>query len=412
MSISNMEWRRRVIGERHEIQSGRQARAASGTIARDVIRGLVGRARAAIAAAGRPQTGSDGATPIADKAALSARLRAYAQAKVRPAASGRMAFVDAGKGLAALLAIFLAIVSYPGDRATPITWIDGLTRFLHPFAIPAFLAFCGMVLKNSREDSWTGFAGRKLAPFAGALLLWALAVSTLAQAGVLPRTSQSSPAPIALAPIAVLLLTTPLFLALWRALRRLRTGTVFVIAAVVEILHTENGGALWIEAMRGMVYLAAGYCFAQTLRAMARFARHQPIAAAAMLVVWAAFNAFAVFADVPMAYGAKISALPFASLALGLSGAAAMAMLGEMLAASRFGAFFGLIGRRWIAIYAAAPIAVVACAESMAHAGLFQSAQDALAALLFAVLAAAAALIALEWRTPSGQAATSEAQRL
>jgi len=255
-----------------------------------------------------------------------------------------------------------------------------------------------MFLRRSRDATWAEYLLRKIAPVVLALALWFAAAGMLAQSQMLHGGGSGWFAGLNHLHLAVLLTVLPAFLLAWRALRRFRTGTIFVLAAIVEILHTEYGGIVWIEAMRGMVYLAAGHCFADKFRALARFARENHSSAIAILGVWAAFNALMVYSDVQIIAGEKMSTLPFASLGLGLAGASALVIAGELLSGNRVGTSLAFIGRRWLAVYTALPLTIVATATMLVSAGLFASLTEGVFALMLALIAAAAAYFAVDAR--------------
>lgn len=406
MSISNTELRRRVFG------GERETATAKWTIGWPVPNPLAGPAAVLAAVRSRLASAFQDKSEIAlEKPVLAERIAAQARAKVRIEPVGRLAFADAGKGVAVLLAAFLAIAGLNGHRNFGVGWIDALAQFLHPFAIPAFLVFTGMFLRQSRESAWSDYLGRKIAPLGGALVLWFAAVAVLAQMQFLRGGGSIVLAGLNHLHLAALLAVLPAFLLLWRVLRAFRTGTILVLAAIVELLHTEYGGIIWIEAMRGMAYLAAGHCFADRFRAIARFARESRPPALAILGVWAAFTALLVSADVPLAAGERISTLPFASLALGLSGAAALVIAGELLSVTRLGSSFAFAGRNWMALYAVIPLAAVVGGRLLQANGLFATPQEAIAALLMAFAGAGAVFFAFESRDPPRPSATASLRR-
>lgn len=326
----------------------------------------------------------------------------------QPASSDRPAFAEASLGVAAVLAAMEGMLAIAQPAPAEFPWLMSARDLLHSFAMPALLAFCGMYLGGARNAPWFDFVRSKLAPALAIVALWAAAVLAL---GVVrgagwPTNSRQAFAIMApLAPLGVALIVLPLFLVIWKLLWRMRTGAVLVFASILEILHTENGGLLWIEAMRGFAYFAAGHVLAPHLRATARFARRNVTAAGLMLCGWLAFNALMTSATLPLAFGEKISTLPFASLALGFAGVCAVTVLGEMLVWTRFASTFLLIGRRWLALYATVPLLLAGLAFAMTDLGLFREFSQAVAALLLTVLAGVTAMAIAEMREPAPQGA-------
>lgn len=346
-----------------------------------------------------------------DKKALAERLMARAAGQLRTDPAGRQIYADAGKGLAAMLMILASILAAATPMSYEFDWLSGIGSFLKPFATPALMVFAGMFMRQSRENAWPNYLSRKIFPLLLALTLWAAAALMLAILSGGDTSPASLQGILALGAtqtgLVTALVVLPLFMFVWKFLGRYRTGTIFVFAAMMEILHTEYGGPVWTDIMRGFVYFAAGHCFAPHFRALARFVRGNAMPSAAIFAVWVAFNALLTSADLPLAFGEKISTLPFASLALGLSGAAAMVIAGELIAATRFASTFALMGRNWIAFYTTIPLTFVAIGHLLTMAGLFALPGQAMAALLLALMAAIAIMIFVEMREPFTPQATT-----
>jgi len=157
-------------------------------------------------------------------------------------------------------------------------------------------------------------------------------------------------------------LLIPLFLAMSKLLAFLRPASVLILAAAAEILHTNMGHFLIVEALRGAVFFFAGYYFARQAHDYARFAQNRPLLAVAGVAIWIVFLAFIAFANHPLAHGQDITTLPFTSLGLGAAGAISVIMVSQLLAAAPVGAWFAMAGRYWIAVYTAT--ALIAAAMS------------------------------------------------
>ncbi len=407
MSTSNVELRNRMFGTAGSRTAGRGSSAESGAPSPMMMapaHSISANARSLLNWVARDE-------PLRpNPAALSQRMVARALAAFVADPPGRLAFADSGKGLAIMLVILSAALTSAGKMPEGFVWLSAIGDFLEPFALPSFLVFAGMFLQRSRDWNWSDYIVRKTGPFVVASAAWLVAAS-----GCLWLTQDIAPKGISgflgmagtQAHLAIALFILPLFFIFWKTFGRMRTGTIFVLAAIMEILHTDQGGVLWVELMRGFVYFTAGHCLAQNFRGLARYVRENPVPAASMLAAWAAFNGLMTSASLPLTYGFQISVLPFASLGLGLAGAAAMVVAGQLIAGSRFNAFFSLMGRKWIFAYATLPLALVFCGQAMVIGGLFPSSGHAIAALLSAVVAAGAALILLELRNPAPQPQTA-----
>lgn len=303
--------------------------------------------------------------------------------------------LQSARGLAALLAALegLAIVTpvLPGNA----DWLLAVRDFLHSFALPALMAFCGMAIGAARAAPWPAYVASRLVPALGALGLWAGALAGLIvlRGGGWPNDWRlACEQAIPLLPMGAALVVLPLFILAWKAMWGMRTGAVFVLAALLEIMHTEQGALIWIEAMRGFAYFAAGHVLAPQLRAIARFARANVTTAGLMLSSWFAFNALMTSSFLPRAFGEKIATLPFASLGLGLAGLCAVTLAGELLAVSRFGRATSAVAGRWKLWYGGAPLGMMALAAGLTGGGLFADESQAIAALLLSALAGGCAM--------------------
>ncbi len=318
-------------------------------------------------------------------------------------------FTDTGQGVTILLIIFATVISAAGQLPPAFVWLADAARFVNVFAIPGFLVLAGLLMQQSRQTHGNLYYLQKTAPLFLAFVAWTFGASIVFPLidGV-PLTSIGAVADIAARheSIALLLLVLPVFYLIWIMLGRFRSGTLFVLAAIIEILRTDQGGPFIIELTRGAVYFAAGHCFAHHWRLLARFARENIPLSLSMIFAWAVMNTIMAGVTVPFANGDPISALPFASLGLGMAGAAIMVMTGEILAATGLAKAFGYVGRHWIAFYTLLPAGFLALGGVLAAAGLFTTAAESAIALLIAGLAALVSLIVMETGEPA-QAATA-----
>ena len=171
MSISNVELRRQMFGASSVLKdapapaSFQRERAAAPSLPRQ-------QSRMAMLAA---WAGTD--EPLRpDPPALAARLMSDAMARFQADPPGRLAFADAGKGIAVLLVTFAAVINATGGMPGEFSWLSSIEAFLQPFALPAFLVFAGMFMHRTRQAGWSVYLGRKLVPVLAACAAWAGAV--------------------------------------------------------------------------------------------------------------------------------------------------------------------------------------------------------------------------------------------
>jgi hypothetical protein len=101
------------------------------------------------------------------------------------------------------------------------------------------------------------------------------------------------------------------------------------------------------------VYFLGGYLLAPRIFRFAAAAAARPAATLAGLALWALVNGAAAFAPSGVEGYETVAALPFASLALGVLGAAAIIAVSALVAGTRVDAPLAYCGRHSIAIYLA-----------------------------------------------------------
>lgn len=243
----------------------------------------------------------------------------------------RLDFADTARFL--ILAVMLLAAAASAFHSAPLT---GIAIFAAPFAAPACFALAGVFLHRSVDAPWPVFLRRKPLP-----LIYRAALLAAA-AGAVHALARGWPGPAALArTLGAALLDPPAMLALVlelavcliaaRMLRGLRAALVLPVLAALEVSHTNLGGPILSGACGLLVYLYAGHIFAPEVRKLARYAVDHRGNAAIFLSVWCLMNALAVTASTPLAGAAGVAALPFASLGLGLTGAAAVIALAALL---------------------------------------------------------------------------------
>ncbi len=314
------------------------------------------------------------------------------QSKGRPA---RWLYADAAKGLAAVCLIALAMLPVAPLAAEASGVLVNFRAVIESFALPAFLVMAGLFVRPALDLPWLEFIERKIAPFAIAVAIW-LGFMVMAGFAASNLDGALATATAQMKTISLLFLLPAFFIAA-KLLRFLRPATVLFLAALAEILHTNTGHFLLVDAMRGAVFFFAGVYLAHHAPAFARFTRANPGLAMLGVAVWLAFAAFIGFGHHMLAHGRDITTLPFTSLGLGAAGAMALLVTGELLAASAAGRALASIGQRWIGWYVAAPLAGYGLAALLAWSGLAMGggsvASDALLAFGLAIAAGLLALL-------------------
>jgi uncharacterized membrane protein YcfT len=282
-----------------------------------------------------------------------------AAADARPPQAGiaaeRDATVDTARGLGLLLVLTVQFAFEGARHGAP--GFAPVYAVLNLVALPVFMVAAGHFLEGTIGLDWRAYAARKLAPFVLAVCAWGLGETALAVVAATPagRALHSLGGMTEAIP---LLLITPGFLLLAR-LFRAHAALVMIVAVVAEILLMP-GRTFGGECMRALLYFYLGLRFRGLFGRLASEARADPPMAVSAIAVWLAIAALCAFAPIPQAHGAPIATLPFATLGLGVAGAGVAFMGAALLAQGGVWTALATIGRNWIAVAAAAPLAVSA----------------------------------------------------
>lgn len=280
--------------------------------------------------------------------------RLMSRVAVKPV-EDRHVWGDTAKGLGLLLALTVQFcwIAFQ-DGATPFR---SLYLMLNPMALPALMVACGLFAGRALGQAWVDYLPRKVLPFAAALLAWAVLQTAATWIGA-PRGAMS----IALAWKSLgaatlylpLLLMVPAYLIVLRAMRNhfWFLAALAILAELLVIPGRTFGG----ELMRGLVFFMAGAIFSARFRMLAEEARKDVRMTIGAVAIFLALTALCVFIPMPYAGGAAIATLPFASLALGFSGAFCLIMAASLLAEHKLAEPLASIGRNWIAFAVAVPV--------------------------------------------------------
>lgn len=267
----------------------------------------------------------------------------------------RLAWLDGARGVATLLMIAIGAATLPFSPYEK-AGLGAIAAYASPFAAPTFFLVAGLLLRNSLKAPWPTFLLHKVTPLIWRYILWgaagtlgALWLSALLRPGYLvhsfARTLIDPPA------MLLVLCALPLCFIVLRALRAMPLALLAPLAITLEILTPMHGGPIVATFCRLFVYLYFGYVFATEVKTLTRFVASHRILAIQGLVIWAILNGLAVFVPIPFAHGATLAQLPFASLGLGLFGAAAMIVLARLTETGAETISARHIGERALGVY-------------------------------------------------------------
>jgi uncharacterized membrane protein YcfT len=267
------------------------------------------------------------------------------------ASSGRVDWVDYGKGICIVMVVMMHSVLGVELASGQSGFMHYLVAFAKPFRMPDFFLISGLFLPLVIDRDWRTYLDRKVVHFAYFYLLWvtiqfgfkapAFAAETnWAHAGYLYLESF-------IEPFGTLwfIYLLPVFFVVTKASRRLPPLLVWSLAALLEMTHYSTGWTAIDEFGARFVYFYTGYWFADGVFAFSAHMRSRPWLALIALAIWAIVNQTLV--------AAGVSGWPLISLGLGLSGACAVITVATLLARANWIDFIRFCGEHSIVNYLA-----------------------------------------------------------
>lgn len=284
----------------------------------------------------------------------------------------RSEWVDIAKGICIIFVVMMHSVLGVEAAAGDTGWMHAVIAFARPFRMPDFFMISGLFLTLVIDRPWRRYVDRKVVHFFYFYVLW-LTIQFLFKAPGMALEHGSAHAlgqylAAFVQPFGTLwfIYVLPLMFLVTRWLKPLPAPLVFAAAALLEILPINTGWITFDEFCSRYVYFFAGYVLAPYIFDVARWLKARPLAALAMLAVWAPVNAVMVFGATPdhlqwliSGYndpaGATggLSELPLVSLALGFAGAMAIVAVASLLAGRSWSLWLDWLGRHSIVVYLA-----------------------------------------------------------
>jgi uncharacterized membrane protein YcfT len=268
----------------------------------------------------------------------------------RPAGE-RVDWVDYAKGICIVMVVMMHSVLGVEAASGQTGFMHLVVMFAKPFRMPDFFLISGLFLSIVIDRDWRVYLDRKVVHFAYFYVLWVTiqfgfkapafaAETTWSHAGYLYLESF-------IEPFGTLwfIYLLPIFFVVIKATRRMPPLLIWGVAAALETMHVVTGWTVIDEFCARFVYIYSGYLFARHVFALSDRARAYPALALAGLALWALVNGGLV------KFG--YSEWPLVSLALGLSGACAIIMIGTLLARMQWLGFLRFCGEHSIVIYLA-----------------------------------------------------------
>jgi len=264
---------------------------------------------------------------------------------------GRVDWVDYAKGFCIIFVVMMHSTLGVEIAAGRDGWLHGLVEFARPFRMPDFFLISGLFLARVIDRDWRTYLDRKVVHFVYFYLLWMTIQFVVKAPVMISANGVSEVARLYLLslidPFGTLwfIYLLPIFFVAVKLARRVPVAVIWTIGAALEIAHISTGWTVIDEFAARFVYFYSGYILARQVFAFTARAQTQPWLALGLIALWGVINGAAVFTG--------YATLPFASLALGLAGAAAVATVSSLMAMHDVFRPLRYCGRNSIVIYLA-----------------------------------------------------------
>jgi uncharacterized membrane protein YcfT len=314
-------------------------------------------------------------------------------------AAGRYGFVDYAKGLCIILVVMLHSSKGVGEVMGGEGFLHAVVEFARPFRIPAFFVVAGLFMARAMQRDWLDYLDRKVVYFAYFYGLWVVIHFLVRAPGPVAQGDYSVLLQFMLAPVQPysmlwFIYLLPVFFLAGRLFRDIPAPLVFLAAALLETARIQTGWSLIDHFAARWVYFVAGATLAPAVFAMTRQVVARPAWAAGLILAFAMVEA--VLTTTFMADGTRVSAMQGLSLALGLTGAAALIAVSALLARFGIAGWVAFCGRRSLIIYLAFFLPMVVVRTMLVKSGLVT---DIGTVSLLVNIAAVGGALLLEWAT-------------
>src|SRR5690348_14600361 len=280
----------------------------------------------------------------------------------------RIDWVDYAKGFCIIFVVMMHSTLGVEAAAGHEGWLHPVVAFALPFRMPDFFLISGLFLANVIDRPWRQYADRKVVHFAYFYLLWMTIQFAVKAPGMVHEQGAIDVARLyvlsLIDPFGTLwfIYLLPVFFVFIKLTRRVPRPVIWLFAAGLEIAHINTGWMVPDEFAARFVYCYTGYILAPHIFAVARNVQQVPLKGVAVLLSWGMVNAFMVFAG--------YSGLPFVSLALGLTGAAAVIRFSALLSLMRICDPLRYCGEHSIVIYLAFFLPMAATRTALFKTGI------------------------------------------
>ncbi len=283
-------------------------------------------------------------------------------------AANRVDFVDYAKGFCILLIVMmhstLGVESAVGQEG----WLHSVVEFAAPFRVPDFFLLSGLFVARTIDRNWRHYLDKKFVHYAYFYVLWLVINFAFKAPSMASEIGWSGVAETFLIsfidPFGSLwfIYMLPIFLVVTKLTRSLPGWSVWLVAAILQILPISTGWMVIDEFASRFVYFYTGYLLAPWIFRLADLAIKRAGIALVAVGVWAVGNWGLVQLDV--------AELPVVSLALGFAGCAAIVTVSALMSKTDLMAPIRYCGANSIVIYLAFFLPMATTREALISFGI------------------------------------------
>ena len=280
----------------------------------------------------------------------------------------RIDWVDYAKGICIVMVVMMHSVLGVEAAAGQTGFMHAFVMFAKPFRMPDFFLISGLFLAVVIDRDWRTYLDRKVVHFAYFYLLWVTIQFGFKTPGFAAEMGWRHVGLLYLEsfiePFGTLwfIYLLPVFFVVTKLSRRIPPLAVWLVAAALEMAHVATGWTVIDEFCDRFVYFYSGYLFATYVFALSDRSREKPALALIGLALWALVNGGLVVSG--------FDEWPLVSLALGFAGAAAIIVMGTLLARMQWLNFLRYCGEHSIVIYLAFFLPMAATRTLLLKTGL------------------------------------------
>lgn len=282
--------------------------------------------------------------------------------------AARVDWIDHARGLCVVLVVMLYATEWIQQATGRTGWLDTVAEFARPFRMPDLFLISGLLLCRTIGRPWAEYLDRKVLHFGYFYVLWLSIAFLLLGPSMAAKDGweavQWSYLHKFVRPFYWLwfIYMLPFFFVATKLSARLPVALVWTLAAALHVAEVQTGIKVLDKFAQYYVFFYSGYAFAPLVFRIAAGAASRRRAALAALALWAALEAYAVFAG--------YSTIPLLSLALAFVGSAAVVTAAALMSGSALFAWLRYCGERSIVIYLAFFAPAMAMRSALTRSGL------------------------------------------